>query len=199
MMKKVFVPILGLLALLCQPAFSQQDDTEYLLGSETKISAFGGALTEFSNLGETFSISTGLGAALVLNRAFFVGGYRLRMRNTVGFALDGADYGLDLRHRGFWAGAIINPRKVVHVGLSSKLGWGDLTLRENQGKGAVYAKEQVLVVTPQIDLGINMTRWFRLNLSAGYRVVSEVQRQELQGGQYNSPTGSVSFLFGWFR
>ena len=66
----------------------------------------------------------------------------------------------------------------------------------------------VFVFTPQLEVEMNIARWFKINIGAGYQMVTGVDKtytninnQEVNyynSSDYNSPQASISFLFGGF-
>ena len=66
-----------------------------------------------------------------------------------------------------------------------------------------------MVITPQIELEFNITSWMRVNIGAGYRVVTGIDKAyQFKGSpntikyydakDFNSPVGEVSILIGGF-
>jgi hypothetical protein len=65
------------------------------------------------------------------------------------------------------------------------------------------------VATPELGFELNITRFFRIAATAGYRIVagiSEVNFTDAQGNliekinnsDFSSPMGALTFKFGWF-
>lgn len=84
----------------------------------------------------------------------------------------------------------------------------------SQGQVGKYHDDKsndfVLVLTQQAECEINVTTWFKMNLSLGYRLVSGVNDNSFiypdinnfsgfAGNDFNSPVVGMSFLFGFFR
>lgn len=191
----------GLIALLLwtSAALAQDGETEYLLGGNTRISGFGGLILEFSEVNNQFSVSTGGGGAVLINRSFFLGGYGLGKTSGQSVRISGTEYDLDFSHGGLWAGALIRPQKAVHVGLSSKFGWGEYSLQEDVPNSEYLTKQSIFVITPQVEIDLNILPWFKINLGAGYRLVSGSENRFLGSGNFNSGVMSVGFFFGGFR
>ncbi len=197
---------------------------EYLLSGDKPIfiSGFGAPIVEFSTIEGDFAVSTGGGGAVLFNQSFFIGAYGLGS-----VSLNSADMVLQLRgtdlsiqtyshlkrmfaHGGLWIGYIYNTSKAVHASVSAKIGGGaagyyDSYYEEwhhNLGWDAVF------VFTPQVEIEFNMTSWFKINLGAGYRLVSGInktyidlngdERSFFSNSDFSSPQASISFLFGGF-
>jgi hypothetical protein len=196
-MKKLTMTLV--LAIGCYIAIAQDGETQTLFGSNTEVSGFGSFLMEFHNPGTSSSgVSTGGGGGLVLNQSFFIGGYGMGLGDGVAATLDDTNSNtgsqIDLGHGGFWTGIVLFPKKVVNVGVDTKLGWGTAKLRG----GNTEATESVFVTTPQLTVGVNFTKWLRISASGGYRIVSGLDNSDFNQDDFNTPVGALTFHFGWF-
>ena len=72
-------------------------------------------------------------------------------------------------HGGLWLGFTVPSRKVVHFYGSSRLGWGALDI--NFANSRFDDLDNVFVITPEVGIEVNLTRWFRLAGTFGYRIV----------------------------
>ena len=205
---------------------SAQDEMKYIFGGSDKhvsVSGFAGVFNEFSAIDNEFAFSMGGGAALLLNKKFFIGGYGMGLttRLTKSFVVRTND-GLDLEdlytrfgHGGFWLGYIHKPQNAIHWGANLKLGWGGITLNEKLPYNYNYDlkwqnvnTDYVFVVNPEINMGLNLLKWMRLNVGAGYRLVTGVDDNpgdRIVEGEYfdknafSNFTGNVTLAFGWFN
>ena len=206
MMKKINF-LLPLIICSCIPYSYAQDRTDdipqVLIGNGIdNISGFGGLLMEFSSINGDFGVSTGGGGAVLLNQAFFFGGYGLNNHSNATYTnLLGipGDANLDFRHGGLWAGYIFKPNKLFHYNISSKFGWGNIRLTDITAPGELIMNDNVFTVTPQAEGEINIAYWFRINASAGYRFTSGVNNRYYRTRDFSSPAFTLSFLFGWFK
>ncbi len=186
------------------PLFAQaQDDFEHLLKNrKIKFSVFAGPIFEFSSVHNNFGFSTGGGGGLLLNQTIFIGGYGMGLAPVIGtdVILNNVNYDnleIAFGHGGLWFGYIHNYRKLIHFGASTKLGWGNITLNDHRLANP-YA-DNVIVITPQVEAEMNISRWFKINVGLGYRLVSGVNETVLNKKDFNSPQLTVGFIFGWFR
>ncbi len=195
MFSPFFLPVL----LFAQQ--NQQDKPQYLFDGRMKISGFGAPIIEFSSVNGELSVSSGGGGAVLLNNKFFIGGYGMGLANDARYTADGSNLrtNLNFGHGGFWFGGLHRPHKLIHLGISAKMGWGSITLRE---PGMFFppnlASDNVFVATPQIEAEVNIAKWFKINVGGGYRLVSGLSGDILQPSQLNSGVLTVGFLFGWF-
>lgn len=190
------------------------------------ISGFGGPLIEFSSIGkDEFAVSVGGGGAVLINNVFF-GGYGAGLA-TIHHAdlkiynpnqnkwTDYSDNTINFGHGGFWAGAILKPHQAIHLSVSSKFGWGEISLiQEEFDEPHLYLlADRVFVVTPQLEVEANLARWLKLNVGVGYRFVAGVnrtydfydanknfveKRDLYKAKDFSKPEVTISFLFGWF-
>jgi len=169
---------------------------ETLFGNIDHIGGFGGPLIEISSInGETVA-DVGGGGALILDN-FFFGGYGMGT-DAPNINLDGQNLDIEFGHGGLWFGFVTPPQKLIHVYSSFRLGWGGTNL--NDGTGDKLYSDNVMVMTPELGVEINLTSWFRLGFTGGYRFVDGVN--ELPGGlnddSFSSPFGALTFRFGGF-
>ncbi len=193
--------------------------------SPIKISGFGGPFVAFSTINNDFAVSVGGGGAALFNDRFYVGGYgiglatahrtKLQVYNPITEKYkDFSNHRTSFGHGGFWLGALFEPYKMVHFGVSTKIGWGAIGLYEFVGDEGpeMEVLDRVFVANPMIEVELNVVRWFRVNVGAGYRFVGGVNEKydHYEGGKFverrnyfnaagfNSPELTISLLFGGF-
>lgn len=189
----------------------KNDETETLFGrGNLRISGFGAPIVEFSSVNGQFSVSNGGGGAALFNQTFFIGGYGVGLSNRVAFNTS-ASQRLDFGHGGFWVGYVSSPKKLVHFTGSMKLGWGNVNVRNtNFNSNMAILSNTAFVGTPEVGFEINITRFFKITATAGYRFVTGINSLDFTNGQgnitetlsnsdFNSPMGSLTFKFGWFK
>jgi hypothetical protein len=234
-MKKYILITLGLLlALFINTASTQEMQTLFGGGEkQASISGFAGIFNEFSGFNGEFAFSMGGGAALLIDQRFYIGGYGLglttRHLNTVKriehySAIENTIYPdlyTHFGHGGFWLGYIHNPHKAIHWSVSTKLGWGAVSLtdklyRDYQENWNNIMVDNVFVITPQVDLNMNLLKWMRMSVGVGYRAVTgvdktykyypnndplevPVEKAYFDKNALNSVTGNITLAFGWFN
>ena len=197
--------------------FAQEssDTTKVLLPDKIVLTGFGAPYVEFSSVENQFAVCLGGGAAFMVNHAFFLGGYfegimTKHYREDLKTFVNIEEPKIAFAHGGIWTGYVIKHKKPVHGGVSLKLGWGEINL---EGDGYDYNpdldydfKDRIFTVIPQVELELNMTQWFRINIGAGYRFVTGIDAEylDVKGNpaqfydkrDYNSPVGTITLLFG---
>lgn len=214
---------------------SQEEDTEYRTlfkqNGKTSVSGFGGLIMEFSSVDNQFAYSMGGQGAALFNQSFFIGLYGQGLVNLpkytfseIPISTSYEDKSIMFFHGGFYTGFVFTPNNPFHFGVSSKFGWGGITLFDDiYGHSSYppggyypypeYAVDMVFVITPQVEAEMNITNWFKVNLGFGYRFVTGVdatyEAYDGNGGindvpffdsdAFNNMTFVLGLNFGWFK
>ncbi|MCD4734919.1 MAG: hypothetical protein K8R53_02645 [Bacteroidales bacterium] len=224
MKTQIFIPALLILTFCFTGLFSQEDrEPQYLLSGndgQVHISGFGAPIIGFSSIEGNFAVINGGGGAVLFNQTFYIGGYGMGLstqhkRNNIEISGSTAKYD-DLYtrfgHGGFWLGYIHDSHKAVHFGFSTKLGWGSVSLTEQYNhddyKWDNVVIDNVFVMNPQIEVELNLLKWFKMNVGAGYQFVAGIDRTYtnpqgntvnfFESKDFNKPMVNLSLLFGGF-
>lgn len=216
---------IGLLAtVVCARAQETgQNEPRFLFSKENgiRVSGFGAPIVEFSSVNDQFAVSTGGGGAVLINQTFFIGAYGMGLAtdqprytltalNESGIPVTYNNYRPMLGHGGFWLGYIHNSHRMVHWSVSTKIGWGAVSLidPEYRHNSKDLGWDGVFVFNPQAELEINLITWFKMNLGVGWRWVKGVEATYTNANGLNlpvfesfifdRPTVSLSLLFGNF-
>ena len=175
-----------------------------------RLSGFLSLDSEFSEIGNNFAFGTGANVGLIFNRTLYVGVYDM----GVVFDLPNLDFNVNiddieeldslnnfdlkaLGHGGLLIGGVFQAHKIVHGGASIKLGYGDLALFDNDKD--LITNDFMFIISPQIEAEVNVARWFKIKAAGGYRFATDLRTDLSYDKNYiNSPTGSLSLVFGWF-
>ncbi|MEZ5038958.1 MAG: hypothetical protein R2828_03675 [Saprospiraceae bacterium] len=186
-----------ILAAFCLLAFTGFSQHETLFSNARVVGGFGGPLTEFG-LDKNIGTSVGGGGGVVIDN-FFFGGYGL---GSVDFEqlFDNGDVSvLDIGHGGFWLGGTFAPHKLIHLYTSARIGWGAVNVELNDPNLRYTDLDKIFVVTPEIGLELNITRWFRVAGTAGYRWVDGTnETRGYTNEDFSGGIATVTFRFGWF-
>jgi hypothetical protein len=212
----------------------QQFQTLFKKDGKTRVSGFGGFSMEFSGIDGEFAYSLGGEGAILFNQSFFFGGYGLGTVNFPPYSYPQPSVSREYNsilfgHGGFYTGFIFGPNNPIHFGISSKFGWGGITIMDNYNGNYYnppyppypgypyndYEVDQVFVITPQVEAEVNIAKWFKFNMGLGYRVVTGVdatysayaddgsgaieQVPYFDSNAFNSFTLQLGFYFGWFK
>lgn len=177
-------------------AYGQRPDV--LIGNDYEsISGFGGVFISLASIDGQVMPYTGGGGAVLLDNTFYFGGYGLGLSGDLSVDVAGTEYDVNFNHGGFMLGFNIEPSRLVHFGISSKIGWGGIDYRSKNDL-IDSTEDQVFVLSPQAEVEFNMTHWFKLNVGVGYQQVLGVDDFFYKQNDVSSPAASISFLFGWF-
>jgi len=190
-MKHVY---LFLLCLVAGVGLEAQDRTQTLFSDENSYGGFGGPIIEFSNINGTVVGDLGWGGAFSVNN-FFLGGYKLGNDGAQTMIAD-ERYDIHFGHGGFWMGYAFSESKLIHVYSSLRVGWGDAELKQNDDK---FFDDNLLALSPELGLELNVTNWLRVGFTAGYRAVSGIDDlPNLSNDNFTSMYGALTFRFGGF-
>ncbi|MEL6658041.1 MAG: hypothetical protein AAFP77_16705 [Bacteroidota bacterium] len=173
-----------------------QAQHETLFNQARVIGAFGGPITEFG-LGNDLNTSVGGGGAIVIN-SFFIGGYGLAAADFDRLYEEGDLEVLDIGHGGFWFGGTYQPHRLVHLYGSGRIGWGAINI--DLDDNIPYRDlDKIFVMTPELGVELNLTRWFRIAGTVGYRYVSGVNEDRgLKDDDFSGMIAGITARFGWF-
>ncbi len=218
--------------LIANFAFGQEDDYKTLFGNSdgsTDVSGFGTVSLDFGSVNGDFALFMGGEGAVLFNKSFYVGlyGRGLTTMPTYNYSRYSPSLGQNISyqqramfgHGGLLIGAILNPSQPFHLGFSTKIGMGGIGLFDDFSHGSApsqsseyLALSPLFVFTPQVDLEINLTEWFKFRVSGGYQFVSNeilnyqqigdngiIEKELLNSSDFSTPTFSLGFVFGWFK
>ena len=185
-----------LIAFSCSYSLFSQDKTQTLFSNENSYGGFGGPIVEFSNINGVTVGDTGGGGAFSVND-FFVGGYGLGNSGSQ-VAITGTDevYDIHFNHGGFWLGYTYKKHQLFHLYSSFRIGWGKTELKRNDEK---FYSDNLLALAPELGLELNVTNWFKVAFSGGYRNISGIDNlPQLTDKEFTSAYGAITFRFGGF-
>ena len=192
--------ILILIGIVCACACFAQSRPQVLIGDRIEaISGFGGPMFQFTVVDKKVAVMTGGGGAVIFNNMMYFGGYGMSLATDLERTRNGEEYDIDYNHGGFMLGYIFDPNSIFHLGLSTKLGWGDIRI-DNKDANSLESTDydNIFVFGPQLEGEINVTQWFKLNGAIGYNGVIGVSNDIYKPIDFNRPQVSLSLLFGWF-
>lgn len=225
-----FTTFAMIILALANVTSAQDKPMRYLFqnNGNVSVSGFGGPLVGFSTVMDEFAVTTAGGGAALFNQKFFIGGYGEGLA-TEHFIRDLVIYNnstqqnndydkmqLTFGHGGMWLGYIHDHYKLIHWGLSAKIGVGGIGLTYpgfTMDKYEMLMTDVVFVLTPKIEMEVNLFPWMKMNFGAGYRLVSGVNktydfreangeivtRDFFKSSDFNSPAFTIGVLFGGFE
>ena len=240
-MKKIFFIIAAVLTLNTvfaqqNDSTNTNDELKTIFGKsgdKVKVSGFGAFNMDFGSIENNFGLMMGGEGAVLINRSFFIGFYGrgLITMPTYTYTYYNPKFSKNmdvsqraiLGHGGLLIGYVFNPTKPIHMGFSARIGAGGIGLVDDYSENhynsnsSYYYHEYpyiapLFVLSPQVDLEMNLTNWFKFRISAGYQYVTDasvsvsriedkkiVESELFNTSGYNTPTFSLGFVFGWFK
>lgn len=169
---------------------------------DVQITGFGGPILEWSQINGDLTFAVGGGGAVMLNN-LFIGGYGIGVTNHPRKNIQNENLYFHFGHGGFWVGYELNPKKLVHLTISSKFGWGNASLSRRQFQNTdaynFLYEDRVFVWTPEIGAEANITNFLKVGFTGGYRLVSGFDLEGYSPKDLDSLTGALTFKFGWFK
>jgi len=173
-----------------------QAQEQTLFDNARVVGGFGGPIVEIG-LGNELSTAVGGGGGLVIN-SFFLGGYGMGSFDFSTLTDEDSDLeGLELGHGGVWLGFSVPGRKLIHFYGSARIGWGALNIRFEDAR--FDDLDNVFVMTPEVGLELNLTHWFRLAATAGYRLVDGANTDlGYTNDDFSGALAGITLRFGGF-
>ena len=184
-----FLPVLPL---------SGQSQENVLFDRVVVHGGFGAPIAELSSIDRQAGFFAGGGGGVILND-FFIGGFG-EEGDFAEHIIDSREYPIRFGYGGLWLGFVKPTTRVVHFFGSLKIAGGTVRITERNSEEALY-KEEVFVVKPELGAEVNLFKWFRLALTADYRVVGGIQSQSLAGmnnSDFNAAGMALTLRFGKF-
>jgi hypothetical protein len=170
--------------------------TQTLFNEARIVGAFASPLIEMG-LDDYYNTSVGGGGGLLIN-SFFLGAYGMGSLDFEELlSQDGAIDQIELGHGGLWLGFSVPTHKLLHFYGSTRVGWGALDIRT---RNAVFDElDQVFVVTPEAGIELNVTRWFKLAGTVGYRYLEGINAgSSYTNDDFRGAFAGVTLRFGSF-
>jgi hypothetical protein len=167
-------------------------------GDNIKIGAFGGPIMSFTVIDGQFSHMMGGGGGLMIG-GFYFGGYGQGMTNNIRANTNNDNDYLGFGHGGFITGFTLFGSKAVHPTLNALIGWGNVSI-ENRIDETTIEQDGVFVFEPSLQVELNLTKFFRVAIGGGYRLVSSLDMDNYgyKNNDFSGFSGQLALKFGWF-
>lgn len=177
--------------------FQSQAQHETLFNNARVRGGFGAPIVEVG-INNQINTSVGGGGGVVIGSGF-IGGYGVGSIDFNKLFENGDVEVLDMGHGGLWLGTTFRPHKVIHLYGSARIGWGALNVELDDNNQTYSSIDKIFVMTPELGLELNLTRWMRLAGTAGYRYVNGAN--EARGYTNEDFRGwftGITMRLGWF-
>lgn len=173
--------------------------SETLLSGDIDHGGFGGLITNFSEIHNSFGVTFGGYGAWLIDHTIAIGGGGLGLTNDVKFdETTEGDRFISFGYGGFYIGYLHNSHRLIHFTLETFIGGGEVNLRYQSDNEDLLDDDRVLVIDPAINAELNLTNFMRVTLGVGYRFVNGVNLEGLNDEDFSSPTVRATIRFGSF-
>lgn len=184
--------------LLSFALFAQ--DEEVLFNKVIVQGGFGGPIFELTNIDNQTGMMFGGGGGVILND-FFIGGFG-QGGSFAEHTVDSRLYPLNMGYGGLWLGYVRPTWKAVHLFADLKVAGGSISLSQSRDDEASEVfDDNIFVVQPGAGAEVNVFGWFRVALTAHYRLVSGISNGHTFGlgnADFNAPAMALTLRFGGF-
>jgi len=194
-MKKIFVLLFVLFFSLTLHA---QEET--LISGEMDHGGFGGFGFRVTSINGQTVVLSGGGGAWLINSKFFIGGSGYsNMSDDVKapVMVESEQVFMNINYGGLYFGYVFNPDKLYHVTIDALIGHGNINYSQ-RNSDVDWKSDNFYFIEPSVNLELNVVRWFRIGIGASYRLVNDIEIQNLQNNDINGFSAGVSFKFGKF-
>ena len=182
---------------------SKSDEPPTLFGQKSlKVGGYGSLMMQYARLNGRDGALGGVEGALLLDHRFAIGfaafGWSNEQRLTAS-----QNYERPYMHFGF-GGLLLRyhvyiPDSPVLISAAALVGGGGVSLTQFQDSEVLRENTDVFFIfEPQIGVHVNLTRWMRVGLDAGYRITSGIGRFGFDESNFNGISVGGSVGFGWF-
>lgn len=175
---------------------------------------FGAPQVKVSAMLNEPALLVGVHGGWIVDHAYVIGlaGYGLASRHDTPTAtrVDGEPSRLELGYGGLRLAYLIQPHRLVHVGMGTLIGAGGAvavtkrtyeTLASDGDTDEEHRSDHadaLFVLEPEMEAELNVVSFMRIALSASYRYMAFVDAPGLSTRKLSGPSGSVAFRFGVF-
>jgi len=171
---------------------------------------FGAPVVKLSRVDGHTRAFVGIEGAWIVNHGFYLGlaGYGMSHGiATDSITPDGARQYAHMGYGGILTGYTFHSDAVAHIAIQQVLGGGGIHLSESRwDEGDSHDRDDdecdargFFVWEPELRAEINMTRWMRVAVGAGYRLAwLHEEKFGFDGNDLSGPTASLALKFGRF-
>lgn len=175
-------------------------DEETLISGDMQHGGFGGFGFRVTSLNGQTVVMSGGGGAWLINSRFFIGGSGYSnmsddIKAPVPF--ESEQVFMNINYGGLNLGYVFNPDKLYHVTIDALIGQGNINYSQ-RNSDKHWKSDNFFVLEPSVNLELNVVRWCRIAVGASYRLVNDVEIQNLQNNDIDGLSAGVSFKFGKF-
>lgn len=189
------------------PAMGQEDpDDEVLLSGIHQSGGYGAPTVTVTSVNGEAAILTGGQGGWIINRQFVIGGGGRGLTTRPEAGSEGAVYDIQMGYGGLLLEYIGAPSRLLHAGGEVLIGAGGAQLTNGAAPDDDFGDDDEAIVDETsffaseagARLELNVTSFFRLGLSGGYRLILGSDLRGVSDADLGGPYGRLSFRFGSF-
>jgi hypothetical protein len=193
--------------LFCAAAYcaaaQKTEEPKTLFGSgKSHIGYFVMPQCNFSEIAGSTAVLPGIGAGILLNNKISLGvNYKFIATENTPVGITDTRLYLDQRYTGIKGEYSLFPDKVAHLNFQLEAGIGhtEFDLKDAYQSGAIPVNDvSFAYLEPGAALEINLWKYLKLDLAAGYRLVSDVTFSNLTEKDFKGFTCSAGLKIGIF-
>ena len=177
------------------------DAQETLMEGDLRHGGFGAPVVKFTQIDDRFGVLVGGRGGWIINGSLVIGGGGYGLANLDNFEhvtnASGDRGRLSMGYGGLELTYVLRPDELVHLTLGVLIGAGGVVWNP-LGSSGRQEDDPFFITEPELDVVLNVTRFMRLALGAGYRLVRGVELFDLGDGDISGLAGVVTLKFGSF-
>lgn len=181
----------GILLLSLQ-LFAQDQETVFGYSGLKLTGVWGGPSFAFSRISDRSEYFRGGFGGLEFNKSIYVAYAAYWLNDET--ELPELDNEVDFRYRGLLLGYAFKPNKIVHPKITTLIGGGEVSI----DLGSTIS-DQVFVLQPTAGIGINVFKWWHIDVLGGYRLVTGMEEDNsdlLSNSEVSGAFGEIKLRFG---
>jgi hypothetical protein len=198
--------LLAALTIMSAQLFAQEISNEQPSSRKISHSAYGALSTKFTRFNGENAIVTGAYGGWMINHKLMLGagGYALvTSHDGYGFNESNIQNKLRMGYAGFVGEYTFLEKKRIHASANLLLGAGAVVNGYIPSGGHLEDLESedesgFLVVEPTVSIETDVTKWFRVGVGAGYRLIGSSEMTGITDRQLSGATANVTLKFGIF-
>ncbi len=177
---------------------------------EATHSGYAAPFVRFTTLNDEFSVFAGGRAGWIINDRYVLGisGCGLatmHKRSEITDREDPEDLNFGMGYGGVILEYYFFPNRLIHISVGALAGAGgyglvssDENADEDVDHGHDGSGESFFVLEPELNLFLNVTKFFRIGIGGTYRYVNGVEKYGMKNNYLRDFSGQILLAFGWF-
>lgn len=171
------------------------------------FSGYGAPFYKYSKAGDKYGSYMGARGGFIINSSFVIGGggyglvYPSRRDDMTSAVYTDNNKSARMGNGGGLLEYYFSPKRLINFSLGAMIGGGALTFRDNgmrSGNRQNTRHDNFFSAEPELNIHLNVTRFFRIGAGVSYRYVKGIDSYSLTDKDFRGFAGNVILAFGWF-